>query len=263
MNRLAFCFTVAAFLLAADELPRVDLHAHLDAESPKERGLTPSEATAISKKLGVRLGVLAEGGCRGEIHDDATLSAFLNSVESQPVWRGLQVYGFDWPVCLSKANLQRLDYIAADALIFPQPDGRNVMLWRPGVQFPDPEDFMDHYVDYNVRVLSQPIQVWANPTYLPDSLQGRYDDLWTPARMDRVIAAAVKGGIAIEINAHFEIPSPGFIRRAKAAGAKFSIGSNRHAVGIGEIDYCLKTARGCGLTAKDFFVPARRLDPAQ
>lgn len=217
----------------------------------------------MAKKLGVRLGVLGEGGCRGEIHDDRTLAAFLDSLQNQPVWRGLQVYGSDWPTCLSKANLSRLDYIAADALIFPQPDGKNVMLWRPGVQFADAQDFMDRYVDYNVRVLSQPIQVWANPTYLPESLQARYAELWTPARMDRVIAAVRKGGIAIEINAHFQIPSPAFIRRAKAAGAKFSIGSNRHAVGIGEIDYCLKTARECGLTRRDFFVPARRLESAK
>jgi hypothetical protein len=264
MNRLLACLSLAAAcLFAADRLPRVDLHAHLDAESFRDKGLTPAEATAISKKLGVRLGVLGEGGCHGEIHDDQSLAAFLNSLDNQPVWKGLQVYGFDWPTCLSKANLGRLDYIAADALIFPQPDGRNVMLWRPGVQFPDAQDFMDRYVDYNVRVLSQPIQVWANPTYLPESLQSRYAELWTPRRMDRVIKAVVKGGIAIEINAHFQIPSPEFIRRAKGTGAKFSIGSNRHAVGIGEIDYCLKTALACGLTEKDFFVPARRLKPAQ
>ena len=50
-----------------------------------------------------------------------------------------------------------------------------------------------------------------------------------------------------------------FIRRAKAAGAKFSIGSHRHAQGIGEIEYCLGMARNCGLTAKDFFVPSRDL----
>jgi len=29
--------------------------------------------------------------------------------------------------------------------------------------------------------------------------------------------------------------------------------------GIGEIDYCLQTARQCGLTAADIYVPARRL----
>jgi len=77
--------------------------------------------------------------------------------------------------------------------------------------------------------------------------------------MDRLIEAAVKNHVAIEINARFQIPSAAFIRRAKAAGARFSIGSNRHVKGIGEIDYCLRMARECKLTAKDIFVPARVL----
>ena len=73
--------------------------------------------------------------------------------------------------------------------------------------------------------------------------------------MDRVIGAAVKNGVAIEINDHFHIPSAAFIRRAKAAGAKFSFGSNRHGEGIGEIEYCLRMARECGLTANDIYLP--------
>ena len=127
------------------------------------------------------------------------------------------------------------------------------------MKFPDPQEFMNQYVEFNLRVLAEPIQVWANPTYLPESLQPEYDKLWTAERMDRVIAAAVKNKVAIEINARFQIPSAAFIKRAKAAGARFSIGSNRHVEGIGEIDYCLQMARKCGLTAKDFFVPARAL----
>jgi hypothetical protein len=257
--------TLAAVCLsAADNLPRIDLHVHLDAEAKGGKSVTPSEAAALSKKLGVRFGVLAEGGCGGEIRDDKTLEAFLQSMEGQPMWRGLQVYGFGWPNCLSAEKLGKLDYIAADALVFPDSSGphasgRSVWLWLPGVTFADPQDFMDRYVEFNLRVLAQPIQVWANPTYIPESLKARYDELWTPARMDRLIAAAVKNHVAIEINAHFQIPSAAFVRRAKAAGAKFSIGSNRHAQGIGEIEYCLRMARNCGLTAKDFFVPSRNL----
>ena len=255
-------FGCSLFLIAclpgADDLPRVDLHAHIDGETPRDRSLTPAEATAISRKLGVRLGVLGEGGCSGEIHDDPTLAAFLDSLAEQPVWRGLQVYGFGWQRCLSKANLDRLDYLAADALIFPQ-NGKNIWLWLPDVRFPDAQEFMNQYVDYNLRVLAEPIQVWANPTYLPESLQPNYDTLWTIDRMDRLISAAVKNRVAIEINAHFQIPSARFLKRAKAAGARFSLGSNRHVTGIGEIDYCLRMARECKLTAKDIYVPARVL----
>jgi hypothetical protein len=255
---LACSLFIIASLPGADDIPRVDLHAHIDGETPKDRSMTPAEATAISRKLGVRLGVLGEGGCGGEIRDDRTLVAFLDRLADQPVWRGLQVYGFDWQRCLSKANLDRLDYLAADALVFPQ-NGKNIWLWLPGVKFPDPQEFMSQYVEYNLGVLAEPIQVWANPTYLPESLQPDYDALWTAERMDRVIQAAVKNRVAIEINAHFKIPNATFIKRAKAAGARFSIGSNRHVEGIGEIDYCLQMARECKLTAKDIFVPSRVL----
>src|SRR5215831_15439422 len=159
MKRYCLCLLLAAArLLAGDDLPRVDLHAHIDGETAKDKSLTPAEATAVSRRLNVRLGVLGEGGCGGDIRDDRTLVAFLDSLRDQPVWRGLQVYGFEWRNCLSKTNLDRLDYIAADALIFPQSDGNNVWLWRPSVQFPDPQDFMERYVDHNVRVISQRIQ---------------------------------------------------------------------------------------------------------
>ena len=140
----------------AQQLPRVDLHVHIENDSNPADSLKPAQAAAISQQLGVRFGVLAEGGCRGDIHDNASLEAFLDSMKGQPMWAGLQVYGFDWQKCLSAANLARLDYISADALVMPDADGKNVLLWLPGVHFDDAEAFMDRYVDYNVRVLSQP-----------------------------------------------------------------------------------------------------------
>ena len=77
--------------------------------------------------------------------------------------------------------------------------------------------------------------------------------------MDQVIGPVVRNHVAIEINAHYQIPSEAFIKRAKKAGAKFSFGTNRHVEGIGEIDYCVRTARECGLTTKDIYVPSRTL----
>ncbi len=249
----------AACVFGAAGPPRVDLHVHLDSDNKEQKSLTPSEAAALSQKLGVHFGVLGEGGCSGEIHDDKTLAAFIQGMDGQPMWRGMQVYGFEWRKCLSSELLGKLDYIAADALILPDPSGSSIRIWRPGVTFADPQEFMDRYVEFTVRVVAQPIQIWANPTFLPETLKARYDELWTPDRMDRVIAAAVKNNVAIELNAHYQIPSATFIRRAKAAGAKFSIGSNQHAHGIGEINHCLKIAKDCGLTSKDFFVPSRKL----
>lgn len=250
---------LGAAALSAQNLPRVDLHAHIHDDEHPAQSMKPADAAALSNKLDVRFGILAEGGCGGEIHDNSTLEEFLNSVEGLPLYRGLQVYGFDWPNCLSRQNLSRLDYISADALVFPDRNGKSVFLWLPGVKFDDPQDFMERYVDFTVKILAQPIQVWANPTYLPESLQPRYDELWTAKRMQRVIDAAVKNHVAIEINSHFRIPSANFIRKAKAAGAKFSFGSNEHVHGIGNLDYPLSVAKECGLTTSDIFVPTRKL----
>jgi hypothetical protein len=248
-----------AAALTADDLPRIDLHVHLhDDEDGKT--MTPAEALPLSRRLGVQFGVLGEGGCGGDIRDNATLAEFLRGFEGVAMYRGLQVYGFDWTRCLSEEGRRRLDYLAADALIFPDREGKSVRLWLPGVRFDDPQDFMERYVAFNVRVLSQPIQVWANPTFLPEILQPRYDELWTPVRMRRLIDAAVANGVAIELNSRYRIPSAGFVRLAKAAGAKFTFGSNGHVKGIGDISYGLEIARQCGLTKSDIWVPAARRD---
>jgi hypothetical protein len=254
---LALLLTVAS---SAQTMPRVDLHVHIDNDEHPSESLTPAQAAVLSKKLGVHFGVLAEGGCAGDIHDNASLDVFLKSMQGQPMWAGLQAYGFDWTKCLSPDKLARLDYISEDALMMPEPDGKTTQLWQPDLRIDDPEKFMDRYVEHNVRVLALPIQVWANPTYLPESLKSRYAELWTPARMDRVIQAAVRNHVAIEINSHFQVPSVAFLRRAKAAGARFTLGSNAHVRGIGDIDYPLRAAREAGITANDIFVPKRRLD---
>ncbi|HZU28477.1 MAG TPA: hypothetical protein VFA04_23325 [Bryobacteraceae bacterium] len=118
MLRYLVCLIFALASSAAADLPRVDLHVHIHDEESSGRTMAPADAAALSQRLGVRFGILGEGGCGGDIRDHATLAAFIDSVEGQPVWRGMQVYGFDWRHCLPAADLKRLDYIAADALVF-------------------------------------------------------------------------------------------------------------------------------------------------
>src|ERR1035437_2172920 len=123
MTRILSLFVATAIALSAQNLPRVDLHVHIHDDQHPAQSMKPAEAAALSQKLGVRFGILAEGGCGGDIHDDRTLEEFIDSVQGLPVYRGLQVYGFGWPNCLSKQNLGRLDYISADALVFPNGSG--------------------------------------------------------------------------------------------------------------------------------------------
>ena len=74
--------------------------------------------------------------------------------------------------------------------------------------------------------------------------------------MDRVIKVLKDNDVALEINARFKIPSITFIQRAKAAGVKFSFGTNNGSNNdLGRMEYCLKAISEAGLTGADMFIP--------
>ena len=156
----------------------------------------------------------------------------------------------------SEYVVSQLDFVLTDALTFPEKDERLVRLWTPEVEIDDKNDFMERYVDFNIQILStEPIDIFANPTFLPHCIADEYDTLWTEERMQKVIEAAVKSDIAIEINSRYKIPSLAFIKSAKDAGVKFSFGSNTHGEEVGMLEYCLEMAKKVGLTRRDLFIP--------
>jgi hypothetical protein len=125
--------------------------------------------------------------------------------------------------------------------------------------------FMDLLVSKIVGILeTEPIDVYANATYLPAVIAERYDTLWTEARMAKVIDAAVKSGVAIEIAGRYKIPSERFLRLAKSKGAKFTFGTNNAgATDLGDWSYPLAMQKALGLTWKDMFVPGHQPSRAQ
>ena len=143
------------------------------------------------------------------------------------------------------------------AMTWTDKKGRRMRLWMPEEVFVDhKDDFMDQLVDQIMGVMNnEPIDLYVNSTFLPDVLQPEYDILWTKERMDQVIKAAVANNIAIEINARYKIPSATFIKRAKAAGARFSMGTNNVDKNLGTLDYALEMIEVCGLEPNDFFKP--------
>jgi histidinol phosphatase-like PHP family hydrolase len=151
----------------------------------------------------------------------------------------------------------RFDYVFTDAMTFTDQNGKRVRLWiNSEVDVPDPEAFMEMHVAKIVGVISQePIDIYVNPTFLPEVIAKDYDRLWTKARMERVIDVAAAGGVAIEINARYRLPSPAFIRLAKAKGVKFAFGTNNIDRDLGRLEYCREMIRECHLTAGDMFVP--------
>ena len=182
----------------------------------------------------------------------------LAKLEGKPVYRAMQAEGREWVKMFSPEMIAKFDYVFTDSMTWTNDRGKRMRLWMPNeVEVGDKQAFMDMLVERTVGILNnEPIDIYVNPTFLPAVIAKEYDTLWTDERMDKVIQAAVKNGVAIEINARYKLPSEKFIRRAKAAGAKFSFGTNNGGKDdLGDLAYSRLMAGRCGLTKDDMFVP--------
>ncbi len=241
------------------DFPLQDFHVHLDNSTIEKVLALPAART-------VKFGIVEHAGTKENqyptvLSNDAELRARNATLAGKPVYKGIQTEWNDWMGCFSRAALAELDYVLTDAMTFPGKDGRRVKLWEPGVEehveMADQERFMDRYVDWHVEILSrQPIDILANVSWLPAPLASEYEKFWTPARMERVLAAAVKYRVAIEISASFKLPRLSFLQAAKSTGVKFSFGSNGRYPNMGQLDYSVQMAKALGLTRADMFTPA-------
>jgi len=247
--------------LGRANFPLVDLHAHVKG------GLTLEQALALSRRTGMFLGLAANCGKGFQVQDDAGALAFVESMKGQPAFLAMQAEGREWVGVFSRETRSRFDYVFTDAMTWTNDAGRRMRLWMPEeVEIgPDVEAFMELLVERTVGILeTEPIDVWVNPTFLPAAIAARYDELWTEARMTRVIDAAVKSRVAIEINARYRIPSERFLRLAKKRGAKFTFGTNNaSAADLGDWSYPLEMQRRLGLEWRDMFVPGHAPSRAQ
>ncbi len=238
--------------LAARNYPVVDYHVHV-------KGMwTLEEALRRSRETGIQFGIALNCGLGFPDHDDAAAEAWLKSMAAQPVFLAMQAEGREWVKMFSPAALARFDYVFTDCMTFTDETGFRRRLWIPAEvgDVRDPEAFMELLVARIVGILKrEPIDIYVNPTFLPAPLEAGYDRLWTPERMDRVIQAAVANDVAIEINTTYRLPSPAFLKRAKAAGAKFSFGTNHVGPVRTRLEYPLQMVRECGLGWQDIFVP--------
>jgi histidinol phosphatase-like PHP family hydrolase len=102
----------------------------------------------------------------------------------------------------------------------------------------------------------EPIDIFANPTFLPAQIQSQYETLWTEERLRKVFGAAAANGIAIELNNRYKLPSERAVRLAKELGCKFTFGSNNAgAADLGRCDHGLEITEKCKLKWPDFWVP--------
>jgi len=243
----------------APEFHGVDFHVHLDNS-------TIEKALELSRERHLKFGIVDHAGTKANqyptlLSNDTELRRYLAMLEGKPVFKGVQAEWTDWMSCFSPAALAELDYVLTDAMTFPGKDGQRVKLWAPDVaqqvDMSDKQAFMDRFVDWHVEIMTrEPLDILANTTWLPAAMLEEWDLYWTPPRMKKVIDAALKYGVALEISSSYKLPKLSFLKLAKAAGAKFSFGSNGRYPNMGKLDYSLEMAKQLDLKPSDMFAPA-------
>jgi histidinol phosphatase-like PHP family hydrolase len=159
-------------------------------------------------------------------------------------------------------TVAQFDYVFTDSMTWTDDNGRRMRTWMPNEVGPisDPQAFMEMLVKRAVGILErEPVDIYVNPTFIPDSIAARYDELWTEERMRKVIAAARKNEVALEINDRYKLPGKKFLRLAKEEGLKFTFGTNNGGANdLRRCDYGLEVTRELGLKWQDFFVPRKQ-----
>jgi len=238
-----------------DPFQLIDLHIHLKG------GFTIDDAIAKSRNENVKYGIAVNCGIGFPVQNDHQLDSVIASLKRYPLfYTGMQAEGREWVHLFTKESIDKFDYVFTDAMTFVDNKGRRNRIWlKDETWIDDDEQFMDDLVILIVKIMStEPINIYVNPTYLPEQIVAKYDELWTDLRMEKVIQAAKKNNVAIEINNRFNIPSFRFIMKAKNAGVKFTIGTNNIDGNFPGPDYARKMISKCGLTESDFYIPKRK-----
>jgi len=235
--------------------PITDLHVHLKGR------LTAADAAKKSQQENIKYGIAFNCGLKFPIHSDFQIDSVINSMKDYPqFYLAMQAEGREWVNIFSKESREKFDYVFTDAMTFTDEKGRRNRIWiREETWIDDEEVFMNYLVKTIEKILSEePVNIYVNPTFLPAQMSDRYDRFWTEERMNRVIKAAKDHNVAIEINNRYRIPSEKFIKRAKAEGVKFTIGTNNTDENFSGAEYALKMIKKCKLEQKDFYQPVNK-----
>lgn len=247
-----FCYL---FPQQPDPFPIIDLHMHVKGD------LTMDAAIKRSRADHIQYGIVVNCGVGFPVHEDRQIDSVLSEMKKYPqIFIGMQAEGREWVKTFTKQSIAKFDYVFTDAMTFTDDKGRRNRIWiKEETWIDDEQKFMDNYVKTIVKIMNEePINIYVNPTFLPEQMAGRYDSFWTEKRMSTVIDAAKKKGIAIEINNRYRIPSETFITKAKLAGVKFTIGTNNKDSNFDRAAYALEIIKKVGLTESDFYKPVKK-----
>ena len=239
--------------MGRNNFPLVDYHVHLKGD------LDTDSLLAKAREYGFTYGIAFNSGLLNMLPDENSVREFLRKYKKIPgTYLAMQAEGREWMDLFTRESIEQFDYVITDSMTVTDFNGRRMRLWMENeTEVGDPEEFMEMLVSRIEKIMStEMLDIYVNPTFLPAQLQSRYDELWTDARKERVIAALAENGIAMEINAVRKIPSLDFVRRAKAKGVKLTFGTNN--TGSADLfnpSYWLEAIDKCGLTPEDMWDP--------
>jgi hypothetical protein len=156
-------------------VPLVDYHVFL------RDGMTLEAALRKSRQDGIQYGITAS------VKNDSDAQRWLRPLKGKPVFLALSTADGQWTRTLSKETALEFDYILGDG--------------RAAQPTTDANAFIDALIDHTIKRLdTEPIDIYASPTYLPAALKERAAELWTEARMAKLIDALVRNKVAVELN---------------------------------------------------------------
>jgi hypothetical protein len=238
--------------LHSRNLPVVDYHVH-------EKGdLNMQMLIERSAKLGINYGVAANCGLKFPIQTNEELAAYHESIEGLPIFKAMQAEGREWVDIFLPEYVSKFDYAFTDAMTWTNDRGKRMRLWIPEeTEVGDPQDFMVQLVAQIEKVVSEPIAIYVNPTYLPNEIADQYDELWTDERIDRVVNALVENDVALEINSRTNLPGERIIKKAKDAGVKFAMGTNNTSSdNLGKLDWAIQMIEKYNIQPSDMYLPS-------
>ena len=234
--------------------PVIDYHVHwpvaLGLEAAIERSLADGFEFGIAANCGIGFQVTTNEQIKALFEKDFILP---------PLFYAMQGEGREWHEIFPKESRDLFDYVFTDALTFHDHKGRRTRLWIDReviIDIPE-QEYMDMIMDRTLKIINEePIDFLASPTRLAASMMDDYDKYWTDERVAQLIKALKDNNVALEINAVTKVPSAKIIKAAKAAGIKFTLGTNNNGVReLDRLEYSLRMVEECGLTIDDMWFP--------
>jgi histidinol phosphatase-like PHP family hydrolase len=251
-----------------DEIPALgsqDLHAHTtmsDGDAPLER------VVELARERGVGIGIadhVSTRNVRRFVSDLGAVERYLAAIEGVQVFRSCEFCWCDdlW-ASLPAELMDRFDYRIGSNHGFWLPDGTEASPWWQELRTPwerEPGRLVEIMVaNLCDLVRTMPIEIVAHATLLPPALL-RLDGAeawWTPEHEDRFIDAVIESDVAIEISNRYRLPHDRLLRKAREAGARFSLGSDGHTEQqIAQLGWAVAAAKRAGIGAADMFFPQR------